>query len=212
MNLRDYEAFASCDWGFNQFGCLLWWVALSDGHLHIAREYKFKGQNAEQVATTVRTMTKELGIKRLRYIACDPAMKAKTGHARGESIMETLQRRGLPMRPSDNARVQGWARVHELLQEAPDGIPWLTVEPECKYLIRSMGGAQSDKNDPDDVDTDSDDHALDALRYGAMSRPSPTRFADRARFSPTSAGSLLNAAIASRSQRPVVGATAVRGR
>ena len=28
-----------------------------------------------------------------------------------------------------------------------------------------------DKNNPEDVDTDAEDHAYDALRYGCMSRP-----------------------------------------
>jgi hypothetical protein len=32
-----------------------------------------------------------------------------------------------------------------------------------------------DEHDPEDIDTTKDDHACDALRYGAMSRPSPTR-------------------------------------
>jgi hypothetical protein len=34
-----------------------------------------------------------------------------------------------------------------------------------------------DENNPEDVDTDMEDHAYDALRYGIMSRPmSPARF------------------------------------
>jgi hypothetical protein len=46
--------------------------------------------------------------------------------------------------------------------------------PECRYLIRSIAAAVSDDKDPDDVDTKTDDHALDAWRYGAMSRPNPS--------------------------------------
>lgn len=174
MNLRELEAFCSMDWGFNAPGCVLWWVALPDGHYHIASEWKFQGQSAEQAATTIKERTRALGVKHLRYVACDPAMKQKTGAGKGESIFETLQRRGLPMRASDNDRFNGWMRCHELLQTAPDGLPWLSVEPTCRYLIRSIAGAVSHPHDPDDVDTNSDDHALDAWRYGAMSRPSPT--------------------------------------
>lgn len=174
LKLSELEAFGSCDWGFNAPGCFLLWLCLVDGHYHIVAEHKFRQKSAEVVADEIKTLIRELGVK-LRYVACDPAMKQKTGHGKGEAIMETLQRKGLPMRPSDNDRINGWMRVHELLQVAPDGVPWLTVEPTCKYLIRSLPAQMSDRKDPDDIDTGGDDHAVDALRYGAMSRPSPTR-------------------------------------
>jgi hypothetical protein len=206
---NDLEVFVSCDWGFNAPGCFLWWLCLPDGHYHIVREWKFQGQNAEQVATEVKRITRELGIKRLRYVACDPAMRQKTGAGRGESIFETLLRRGLPMRASDNDRFNGWMRCHELLQPAPDTTPWLTIEPSCRYLIRSIAGAVSHPKDPDDVDTNSDDHALDAWRYGAMSRPSPSHKAGRPPLPRNAVGNLLRD-VMSRPSVPVVGATMVR--
>jgi hypothetical protein len=43
-------------------------------------------------------------------------------------------------------------------------------------LIRTLPAMVQDKNDPDDLDSSKDDHACDALRYGAMSRPRPTVF------------------------------------
>ena len=169
------------DWGYNAPGCVLWWLCLPDGHYHIWREYKFQqtpvfdtGEQSGRlgVAQNIRKINKELGLK-LDYLVADPAMWSHTGAERGEAIAETLQRSGLPMRRGDNDRKNGWMRVHELLRLASDGQPWLTVEsdPYCTYLRRTLAGAMSDKHDPDDVDTKSDDHALDALRYGAMSRP-----------------------------------------
>jgi hypothetical protein len=209
MSLHDYEAFCSMDWGYNAPGCVLWWVALMDGHYHIVREWKFQQKNAGDVADEIKRLTKDLGVKRLRYVACDPAMKQKTGAGRGESILETLQRKGLPMRPSDNDRFSGWMRCHELLQPAPDGTPWLSMDPSCRYLIRSIAGAVSNPKDPDDVDTNSDDHALDAWRYGAMSRPSPTAKAAPPPAPAGSVGQLLNA-VRSRPSTPIVGANMVR--
>lgn len=195
------------DWGFNAPGCVLFWACLPDGHYHIGAEYKFQYTPAETVADEIKKRVKALGLKRgLRYIACDPSMKARTGHGRGESILETLQRKGLNMRPSDNDRLNGWMRVHELLQRDVEGKPWLTVEPTCKYLVRSIPAQQSDRLNPDDLDTHGDDHAVDALRYGAMSRPSPTRLAKRTkRLHP-----LLEEALAASRTRTVLGADAVR--
>lgn len=169
------EWFASMDWGYNAPGCVLWWACLPDGHYHIAQEYKFQQTAAEDVAKTVKAMTKALHISRLRYIACDPSMKAKTGHGKGESIMETLSKHGLPMRAADNDRFNGWLRVHQLLQPGADGFPWLTVAPTVKYLRRTLPAMQQDPHNPEDLDTTGDDHGADALRYGSMSRPAPTR-------------------------------------
>ena len=49
----------------------------------------------------------------------------------------------------------------------------MTVHSSCKYLARSISNAVSDEKDPDDIDTTTDDHALDTWRFGAMSRPAP---------------------------------------
>ena len=172
MPRRDLTCFGSLDWGYNSPGCFLLWVCLLDGHYHIWREYKFQFTPVWDVATDILTLLDELGVT-CKYIAADPACWQHTGAGTGEAIGETLLRAGLPVRPGDNNRRNGWQRVHELLRVAPDGRPWLTVEadPYCKYLRRTLAGAVSDKVDADDVDTKSDDHALDALRYGAMSRP-----------------------------------------
>lgn len=167
------EWFASMDWGFNAPGVVLWWAVLPDGQYHIADEWKFQGQTADQVATAIHRKHEALGIRHLRYLVCDPAMKQKTGAGRGESIFETLQRRGLPMRPGDNDRFNGWSRVQQLLQASPQGRPWLTVDTRCAYGRRTMPAQVQDKHDPEDIDTNKDDHWADACRYGAMSRPSP---------------------------------------
>lgn len=175
MSYADLECFGSLDWGFNAYGVHLWWLCLPDGGLHVAKEYKFKGETAERVGKSIHDGTRSLGVKRLRYIACDPAMWQKTGAGRGESIAETLLRLRLPVRRSDNDRRNGWLRIHELLRPMNDHRPWLTIDPLCTYLARTLPAMVQDDNDPEDIDTKGDDHAMDALRYGAMSRPSPTR-------------------------------------
>lgn len=177
---QGVEYFASMDWGYNAPGVVLWWACLPDGRYHIVREYKFQGEPAEVVGRTLHKIHGELGIsKSLRYIACDPAMWQKTGHGKGEAIAETLLRMRLPVRKSDNDRFNGWLRVHELLRAKNETEPWLTVDPSCKYLIRTMPAMVQDPNDPDDLDSSKDDHAVDALRYGAMSRPRPTTFVEK---------------------------------
>lgn len=163
---RDTTFFGSADWGYNSPGCFLLWAHVGDNKWHIVRELKHQRESTEVVANRWKAILKNLGVKRVAYIAADPSIWTNEG----ESIGENLIRHGLPMIKSDNDRRSGWQRVHELLRLAPDGYPWLTVDRSCSYLIRTIPAQQSDKHDPDDVDTHGDDHGVDALRYGAMSR------------------------------------------
>lgn len=204
---------AGMDWGYNAPGCVGFYAHLADGHYHRAREYKFQGQTADQVATAVKGILKELKVSKLRYIAADPAMWAKTGAGKGESIAETLLRRGLPMRRGDHDRFNGAIRVHEFLRDDGEGRPFLTVAPTCRYWWRTMPALVQDAKDPDDVDTTKDDHAYDETRYWAMSRPSPTRQkAMDLTPGPGTAGALWRQAKGEAGARPVLGSRAVRGR
>lgn len=184
---REGRWFRSLDWGRNQPGCVLWWTVLADNKLYIRRDYKFQGMDEQDVAKGIKRIDAELGLKRPSYTSGDPAVFNKTGatHTKpqfvGQSIGETLGHYGVPITKADNDRFNGWMRCHALLRNAPDNMPWLQVHPDCRYLIRSIAAAVSDEKDPDDVDTTTDDHALDAFRYGAMSRPNPAT----QKFTPT---------------------------
>lgn len=188
---RDGLWFRSMDWGRNQPGCVIWWTVLPDHQLYIRKDWKFQGMDEQEVAKGIKAIDAELGLRNVRYTAADPAIFNKTGATHqtaqfvGQSIGESLNHYGLKLVKADNDRFNGWGRCHALLRPAPDGTPWLRVHPDARYLTRSIPNALSDKKDPDDVDTTQDDHALDAWRYGAMSRPHPlgtgkrqTRFAE----------------------------------
>jgi hypothetical protein len=210
----DLEWFCGLDWGYNAPFVCGWYACLPDGKLYRAREWKDRGIHAEDFAKRWWEITRrELGLSRVRYVVADPAIKQKTGAGRGESVMETLQRYGLPMTAGDNDRVNGWHRLHERLRPAPDGTPWLIVDPSCQYLRRTLPAAPSAPKNPEDVDpTFAEDHALDELRYAMMSRPSPTRYtAPSSTFHPLQAGALLQEAMAASTDRHVLGAGNVRG-
>lgn len=171
--------FRSLDWGYNAPGCVLWWCVLPDHRLYVRAEWKFQRQDEPDVVAAVKAQDLAVGRPTIRYTASDPAVFHKTGATHrhgaflGQSIGETLGYYGLPLVRADHERVLGWKRCHALLRRAPDGRPWVIVHPSCTYLIRSIAGARGSKTNAEDVDTASDDHALDAWRYGAMSRPAP---------------------------------------
>lgn len=179
--------FRSMDWGYNAPGCVLWWVMLPDGHLHIRADLKFQQDDVAEVKRKILARDKQLGVPKGTSLYGDPAMQAKTGQRsiHGASIAEAL---GCGFVPADNDRFNGWTRCHQVLRADAQGEPWLTVHPDCRYLIRSIPAAKSDRTNLDDVDTTMDDHALDAWRYGVMSRPVPRAAATVATQTPWSLG------------------------
>ena len=165
------QCFRSLDWGRVAPGCCLWWFVLPEYHYHIGAELKFHGLSPAEVAVAIRAQDRALGVDRVLYTAADPAIFISLQDS-GESIADDLRKHGVPCRDRiSNDRVNGWARVDALLADDHDGNPFLTVEPTCRYFVRSLPLLQKSKSNPEDVDTTGDDHAGDAARYGAMSRP-----------------------------------------
>lgn len=179
MNWGAFEFFCSLDWGWNAPFVCYWWIALPDGRFHIKREWKDSQVYAEDFALGFWKITRqELGLVSPRYVVAGGDIRNKSGlkGSKGESVYETFQYYGLPMKDADRDRKNGWFRIHELLRPSPFGTPWLTVDPSCAYLRRTIAACPRDKDDDDEIDPKfTQDHGLESLRYGAMSRPSPTR-------------------------------------
>jgi hypothetical protein len=155
----------------------------------------------------------DLGLRRPRYVVAGGDIHNRSGvkGSKGESVYETLSYYGLPMKDADRDRKNGWYRLHELLRPSPYGTPWLTVDPSCKYLARTIAAVPQDPDDEDEIaSTFADDHGLESVRYGAMSRPSPTVRA--ARPVQGGVGKMRTELVVASQTRPVLGAHAVRRR
>lgn len=100
----------------------------------------------------------------------DPSAFDNSG---GPSYAERLDNN---WRKADNKRIakvgalSGWDQVRQRLV-GEDGSPQLYVFSTCTNLIRTLPALQHDSNRSEDVDTESEDHAADTLRYLCMSRP-----------------------------------------
>jgi len=205
--------YRALDWGFHDPCVIGWFVALPDGHYHCVGELKLKEHTIAEVVREVQAMDRTLGLPKpvsATRTYADPAVRQRQGQT-GESIQETFGKCGMPLIPAVNERKNGWMRLQALLKDAPDGIPYLTFAPECKYLRRSMAAAVSDPKEPDDLDQRMDDHGLDMLRYFGMSRPAPVVRDARVPPPPGSVGALLADAIADATgTRPVLGSQNAR--
>jgi hypothetical protein len=114
--------------------------------------------------------------EKITYRVMDPSAFKQDG---GPSHAEVMARAGVFFRPADNSRLAGWNAVRERLtgiDADPDvnngvGRPMLFITYDCPNLIRTLPALQHDDKNPEDCDTDGEDHAPDSLRYGLMSRP-----------------------------------------
>lgn len=189
----DWRIFRALDWGSAAPFSVGWWAIASDDYeaenmhgdsvllqrgalIRVCEWYGAAGPNkglkltVEQVAGGIleRDPRKEIdpGV-------ADPAIFAEDG---GPSMAERFRRMGLHFRPADNKRVAargamgGWDQMRARLIGSEDG-PMLATFSTCRDSIRTIPALPHDRNRPEDVDTDAEDHAADEWRYACMSRP-----------------------------------------
>lgn len=185
---KHWTRFRSFDWGSARpFSCG-WWAVASEDYLHNGKRIP-KGAliryrelyGAKRDATTGQTVP-NVGLKltseqvaqqiikleagdEIHYSVADPAIFARDD---GPSIAEKM--RPLLWRPADNKRQPGWDQVRTRLK-GEDDRPMLYCFDTCLDSIRTIPILQHDKNKPEDLDTDGEDHAADEWRYACMSRP-----------------------------------------
>lgn len=171
-----YRAF---DWGSAKpFSC--GWYAVSDGSwglppaaiLKYEEWYGSKAPNvglkmvAPDVAAGILTRQKAAG-NLVTYGVADPSIYIRDG---GPSIAESMAIAGVGWRRADNKRHAGAEAVRQRLV-GQNGEPMLYMLDCCEDSIRTIPSLQHDEDDPEDVDTDAEDHAYDETRYACMARP-----------------------------------------
>jgi len=171
--------FRSFDWGSYKPFCVGWY-AIADGiwprdnPLPFGALFKYRewygasgvnkglGMTADKVQDGI--LQYEDG-ERIRYAVADPAIFIRNG---GPSIAESMPR--CRWRRADNKRQPGWEAMRQRI-DGQDGVPMLYIAHECEDFWRTVPTLQHDENDPEDLDTDGEDHDADETRYACMSRP-----------------------------------------
>lgn len=105
--------------------------------------------------------------ERVRYGVADPSIFIRDG---GPSIGETMAINKCMWRRADNKRKAGWEQLRQRLV-GQNGLPMLYFCDACEDTIRTLPTLQHDDTDPEDLDTEAEDHAADETRYAVMSRP-----------------------------------------
>ena len=160
------------DYGYaDPFACV-WGAWSNDGALFVYRE--LYGSRMTPLVQAQWVAALSVGAdgrpERYQHTVADPSVFSKTGV--GEPVAAQWRDAGLHVVRANNDRVSGWAVLREYLRaKEPDGRPSLFVFSTCVDTVRTVPLMQQSKSKPEDLDTKSDDHLVDALRYLVMTRP-----------------------------------------
>ena len=169
---NNWVKFRACDYGYGSHSGVLWFAVSPNEQLIVYRELYVSKVLATDLADMVMNLEAEDG--NIKYGVLDSSLWHKRGDT-GPSLAEQMIGRGCRWRPSDRSRgsrVAGKNEIHRRLQ-----IDEFTEEPRlvffntCTNTVAQLPALPIDKKNPEDIDTTSEDHLYDALRYGIMSRP-----------------------------------------
>ena len=191
---EGWTKFRSMDWGFARPFSVGWWAVAADnydtsekiiprGALVRYREWYGSdgrpnvGLRMPAAEVAMGILERETGDK-IAYGVIDPAAFAQDG---GPSIADQMMAvkigtRRLAWERADNKRVAGrgaiggWNEMRSRLTGIEEK-PMLYVFSTCVDFIRTVPAMQHDRDRPEDIDTDGEDHVADEARYACLSRP-----------------------------------------
>jgi hypothetical protein len=147
------------------------------GEIVITHEYVKEGISVKAHVKNILDMTPKDA--RVLYTVIDPAAGQHTA-ANVKSVLDQYIEEGLPCMPADNSVDAGIMRVDDYLhfELDEDGTmihpPKLYIFSSCPITIKEFNGyvfAHKKDGTKTNKPVKRNDHCLDALRYGCMSRP-----------------------------------------
>jgi len=170
-----WQRYNGIDGGYRAPWCVLWAAVDPDGRVWVYREiYETQVGETDQAKMILAAEADDESVL-VRY--ADDALWAVTGEAKPSS--DLYAEAGVPLTQAGKgpgSRVTRVRRTRTYLAEGPpcphhralgwDTCPMMHVFPGCENLIRTLPTLPHAKTgNPEDVDTNAEDHAYDALSY-----------------------------------------------
>lgn len=191
---KEWLRFRSMDWGSASPFSVGWWAIVQDDFAHdgrvlprgaMVRYREWYGMKSGQPNVGLKLHAEEVGqgiLQRekgedISYGVLDPSAFIEDGGPSIAERMGTGSEGKIWFKRADNARVKsrgamgGWDQMRHRLVGDADGRPMMVTFSTCVDSIRTIPFLQHDPDRPEDVMTDSEDHAGDEWRYACMSRP-----------------------------------------
>lgn len=171
-----WRRFNGIDWGYSKPWAVIWAAIDEDGRAWIYREIYETGVGESEQAR--RILEAETGEEHVGIRFADDAMWATRG-GDVKPIADVYADEGVYLEKAGKgagSRVNGWQRVHSYLAEGPacpmhrnagwETCPKLHIFSTCTEVFRELRDLpHATKGNPEDADTNADDHAADSLRY-----------------------------------------------
>lgn len=190
----EWPKYMAFDWGFARPWAALYMAVDFDGTIYIYRElYGSKEghvnvglrQTNDDICRVIRDTEKERITMRVADPACwSPTMR--DNKIIGPSFTEDAGRHGLHFLKADNDRIRGKMQLHQRFQMETDTdartgevikeYPRMVIFNSCSNWWRTMLEMREDPKNPEDVDTNQEDHLYDVTRYLCLTRPITPRF------------------------------------
>lgn len=171
-----WTRWAALDWGYVRPFAILFFAMDPDGYKYVVDEmYGCMEDKPDTGLALPPDVVARMVLAREAFrvnpkqpIYADPQCWAK--ETTGQSVADIMMAAGLPLVQAQRDRKQAKMQIHYHLADWM-GKPRLRVFSTCRDLIRTLPGLVLDSKDPEKVDTDQEDHLMDALAYGLMARP-----------------------------------------
>lgn len=120
------------------------------------------------IARAINRQNELWGVKFTEDGYADPACWGTQARDDGDtfSVASVMEDHGIYFIRGFNRRTPGWQIINQLFEETGTYDPGLVITRNCIHLLRTLEKAEPWDKNTDDIDTDYEDHALDALRYG----------------------------------------------
>lgn len=170
------------DYGSTNPWCCLWGAWDNDGNCYVYREAyaamltpEMQARQAKELSV-VRRLDGTSFSERYERTVADPSVFSEHRRGHGRSVAQMWATEGFHVTKARNDRVAGWANVRQYLWDPQGGdegrgAPRLYVFETCHNLARTVPLMRYDRLNGEDLDSRSEDHAADALRYLLATRP-----------------------------------------
>lgn len=180
---ETWKIWRTFDWGFSRpFACI--WAALPPAGygktttMYLIRELygctgtpnvgvKWEPTKVAQEIKRIESEDPNLKDRQINGIG-DPAIWASDGT---ESIGSLMDKYRIHFAKGDHNRIAGKMQIHYRLRMNDENRPLLYVFSSLKNTIRTLPALTYSTTDVEDVDTATEDHIYDALRYLCMKNP-----------------------------------------
>ena len=167
------------DDGWSSEAAILW-LTLDKIHdrIYVVRELYRKQMTPEMMADAVLQIDREFGPARYLDGILDASSFVDIGTGSRALQMNRMGCRWKPAEKAPGSRIAGASAIHARLALRTDGQPGLKVFRTCANLVRTLPALPHSRVNPDDIDTDAEDHLVDALRYGLGRRSGGARLVE----------------------------------